>query len=358
MQPLYRIILKKAWDITRKYKFLWFFGIFALWLGNGGEMQIFFKTLYAVQDLSASQIPQVLNNFLMIDFIRNAGNLQSILIWVLFIVLELVFVFIGVWLVVTSQVAIIRATDEASNGKKPMFVDSFKGSQMYFWKVLGLNIISEVIIGLFVSLFVILLLLIVVNLGSQFKFLVGVIIFVIFLPIAIIISFVMRYAINFVVLKEEKFLDSISKAWFLFKTNWLVSLEMTLALLIINSLIGLIIVYFTIIIIGPFFRMDMMSLFAFQNVAFGLIFFKLLPLFLIYMFVGAGIAVYQTVAWTLLFNELVSSKRYSKLVRIIDYFSNYIKTKNQIESSADLKKIPNIESVAVKRRSGRPKANK
>lgn len=357
MQPLYRIILKKAWDITKKYKFLWLFGIFALWLGNGGEMQIFFRTLYAIQDLSASKVPTMINGLLMLDFLTNAGSIQSVIIWITFILLEFSFIFVAIWLIITSQISIIRATDEASNGKKPLFGENLKSSQSYFWKVFGLNAISEILVGLFVSLLTILLLLIIVNLGIKFKFLIGVIMFVVFLPLAIIVSFVIRYAINFVVLKEEKFLDSIQKAWYLFRSNWLISLEMTLALLIINSIIGIALIYFTIIIIGPYFRVDLLSIFAFQNVALGLIFFKLLPLFALYIIAGSGIAVFQTVAWTLLFNELVTSKRYSKLVRIIDYFSNYIKTKNQIEKSSDLQKFPNIESVAVKRRRGRPKAN-
>ena len=42
MNSLYREILKKAWQITKKFRLLWVFGIFAAFLGNASE----YETLY------------------------------------------------------------------------------------------------------------------------------------------------------------------------------------------------------------------------------------------------------------------------------------------------------------------------
>ncbi len=358
MQPLYRIILKKAWDITKKYKFLWFFGVFALWLGNGGEMQIFFRTLYAVEDLSFSKIPEFINSFLLLDFIKNATNINSVLIWVAFILIELILLFFIAWIVTTSQSSIIKSADNISNGKVVKFGEQFKESQKYFFPVLGFNIISEVLISLLVFLLIIPLLLVIAMGGLKFKFLVGVIVFVVFLPIAVIISFVMRYAINFVIVKGEKFASAFSKAWILFKTNWLISLEMAFALLIINTLIGIVVIYITMIIIGPFFSSDLLATFTTNGGMLKMVLFRLLPLAILFILVGAGIAVFQIVSWTLLFNELVESKRYSKLVRIIASLSSYTKTKNQIFKTSDLEKLPKEDSIVMKRRTGRPKTAK
>src|SRR3989339_171008 len=36
----YTNILKQSWDITWKNKYLWFFGLFAALLGNGGDLDI------------------------------------------------------------------------------------------------------------------------------------------------------------------------------------------------------------------------------------------------------------------------------------------------------------------------------
>ena len=39
----YRNILKQAWKITWRNKYLWWLGIFAALLGNGGEFEILFN---------------------------------------------------------------------------------------------------------------------------------------------------------------------------------------------------------------------------------------------------------------------------------------------------------------------------
>ena len=40
MMSLYRNILKQSWQTTWRNKYLWFFGIFAVFLGNAGEYKI------------------------------------------------------------------------------------------------------------------------------------------------------------------------------------------------------------------------------------------------------------------------------------------------------------------------------
>src|SRR3990167_11185977 len=44
--PFYRNILKQSWRLTWRNKYLWIFGIFAALLGNGGELEILFNTLF------------------------------------------------------------------------------------------------------------------------------------------------------------------------------------------------------------------------------------------------------------------------------------------------------------------------
>ena len=61
---------------------------------------------------------------------------------------------------------------------------------------------------------------------------------------------------------------------------------------------------------------------------------------------------FQNVAWTLLFDKIVSGKRYSKLVRLIASLSNYVKASGQVKKLSDLDKTAKSN---VKRRRGRPK---
>jgi hypothetical protein len=355
MESLYRSILKQAWKITKKHKFLWFFGIFALWLGNGGEMQVFFRTLHFVEDSTAGNVASAITSKLLFLSFFNGASFPDILIGIIFTLIFCIFLLLGVWLVIVSQAAIITSTNAISNKKEVSFSSIWKLATPHFLPVLGLNIISKVLIAFLVFVLLLPVLLIVISTGSKFALLLSILIWVIFLPFAAIISFIIKYAINFFIIKKETFLNSISKAWILFKANWLVSIEMALALLIINFLAGLIIVYITVALVGPYYQIDILTIYAFQNQALGLVFFKILPLVVAYVFVGSLLAVFQTVAWTLLFGKLVSGKRYSKLIRLVSSLSNYMSVDNQITKVSD---ISNSKSQKIKRRPGRPKARR
>ncbi|MCD4704947.1 hypothetical protein K8R66_02620 [bacterium] len=355
MEPLYRVILKKAWEITRKYKFLWIFGVFALWLGNGGEMQIFFKTLYSVEDFVGSALPEVVRDFFPLLAFYGDINLSNIIPRLLYFLSGLIIFLLAIWTIIISQIAIIKSTDYIFNNKKKNinFKTVLNDSKEHFLSVLGLNILTKFFISLVVVFISIPLLIFIIKFAGYSRFWIGLVVWLIFLPIAVIFSFVMRYAINFVIIKGEKFWESMAKAWILFKTNWLISLEMTIALLLINLIVGLIVGFLTIIIVGPFSRIDILTYYALSNFSLGLIMFKVLPILIIYLLAGSGLAVFQTVSWTLLFDRIVSGKRYSKIVRIVASLSNYTKTNNQISNSADINKIE--KTIIRKRRIGRPK---
>ena len=50
MDSLYRQILKKAWQITKKFAYLWPLGIGVAFLGNGGEYQVLINQIGAVRN--------------------------------------------------------------------------------------------------------------------------------------------------------------------------------------------------------------------------------------------------------------------------------------------------------------------
>jgi len=54
MNTLYRHILKNAWNIIMKFKYLWILGFFTAFLGNGGEYQILFKQIGLVANQTDS----------------------------------------------------------------------------------------------------------------------------------------------------------------------------------------------------------------------------------------------------------------------------------------------------------------
>jgi len=363
MEPLYRVILKTAWKIAKKYKLLWIFGFFAVWVANTGEMQIFFNSFSSIQKTSLG----LWNSPLFLALFKGAPSFDVIISGLLLLLIFLIIFLLVAWLVVISQTAIIYATHLISENKKVSFKLIFQEAQKHFIKVLGLNILSRALVGLLLFVILIPILTIIVSSGSKLATLFSIIIWIIFLPIAIIISFIMKYAINFVVIKKENFKDSLSRAWDLFRTNWLISIEMTLALTIISFIVGFVLLIITIIIVGPFLRIDLLTFYSFKNFALGLILFKVLPLIIIYTLIGAWISVFQISSWTLLFEKLTSGKRYSKLVRIISSLSNYTRPSAQVTKVKDINVTPKIKKRAsfnksrkskVKRRIGRPKNKK
>ena len=58
--------------------------------------------------------------------------------------------------------------------------------------------------------------------------------FIIFIPLAVMVSFITRYASCYVVLKNYRFRDSFKLGITLFTKNWLISLEMALALILVS----------------------------------------------------------------------------------------------------------------------------
>ena len=61
MEPLYRVVLKKAWHIVKKNPVLWIFGFFAIFLLDGGPLQVFMDTVVAISNLQSPTSTFALN---------------------------------------------------------------------------------------------------------------------------------------------------------------------------------------------------------------------------------------------------------------------------------------------------------
>ena len=79
MITLYRDIIKEAWYITWRRKFLWFFGLFAVLLGNGGEYEILIQNINAVsnQQTIVYNLQNIYNNGRLQIYWDNIANYFS-----------------------------------------------------------------------------------------------------------------------------------------------------------------------------------------------------------------------------------------------------------------------------------------
>lgn len=321
--PFYRNILKQAWALTWRNKYLWWFGIFAALLGNGGEFEILFNNAGAnpSQALFPSWQRIASTGVFSGHTLTNIGNLlrQDTLNMILVSAACLIALAIGlflVWLVIVSQAAIVNNSAAVIKQKKHAFRDGLDSGILNFWPVLALNIIIKAAIY---ALLVAISLPAIFSQGSFNANLFYIIALVIIVPVAIILSFIMKYAVAYSVINKSKIMPAIKQSCRLFKENWLISFEMAVILFFINLLVGLAIVLIILVLAVPFLFLGLIFYYAFSLVGSWLIAILAFASFLfIVVSAGAALAVFQISSWTGLFLELDKKGGVSKLVRVVN----------------------------------------
>ncbi|MBN2884360.1 hypothetical protein JXE04_00315 [Patescibacteria group bacterium] len=314
----YRIFLKQAWIITKKYKHLWFFGIFASLTAIGGEYQLI------TQGFNARPGGHFVDNGILIiynlfnpTFYSSLGQLATTNIsafWSLIsvIVLAILLILIMIYLAITSQAALVEQSARLMLSKKKNeklgINEGIIFGRRHFWPVLGLNLSNNFIISaclLIVSLPLIFLLItdsVAINLTYSA-------LFIIFVPIALAISLIMKYAIAAQVLENNSFITSIEKAWKIFYKNWLVSLEMAIIQFLISFIVGLVI----LIIISLFFIPLLLLSFQLSLPLLASLSFILIIASMI--IVASILNTFQISTWTSLYLHLQQKRGISKIER-------------------------------------------
>lgn len=320
--PFYRIILKQAWDLTWRNKYLWWFGIFAALLGNGGELEILFNNTGG--DPSQALFPawqKIVSTGLFsghtlanIEILFKQDTLNMFLVLITLLIVLLVGIFF-IWLVIVSQASIVNNSAAIIKQKKHNIRDGLDAGILNFWPVLGLNVIIKAIIYI---LLVAISLPVIFWQGNFSVKIFYIFALIIILPVAIILSFIMKYAIAYVVIYKKRILSAIRHSFRLFKKNWLISFEMAVILFFINLLIGLSIVLAILILAVPFLFLGLIFFYAFSAVGSWLIAVLAFATFLfIIVSAGAALSVFQISSWTGLFLELDKKGGNSKIVRMV-----------------------------------------
>jgi ABC-type sugar transport system permease subunit len=239
---LYRKIFKEALHATWKNKYLWFFGLFAALFGTSSDYEIISRFLTGDSSVFGWQAIQG-TNVLSIQTFRTISDFMtedplSFMLTMFVALFILVLVVFLVWLATVSQVALVTNAAALSAGKKTGFKDGIEAGGKNFWPVFGLNIFNKALISI---VFLIVGLPLALSAGRSlvaynFFYL---LVFIVFVPVAIIISFIVKYAIAYKVIKSKSLLDSLKKSWQLFVENWLVSVEMAFVLFALNFFYGL-----------------------------------------------------------------------------------------------------------------------
>jgi len=320
---LYRDVLKKSLAITFTHRNLWFLGIFAALLGGVSQYTMAMSRSpedWTTSVFSAMAIFSRQNGhgdvFSNLAFLFQTNPAAAIIFSCFFLIIVIVALFI-LWLAVVCQGGLINniAVVIKNNGKKeslPLRDGLEKGIEK-FWSVLGFNLIGAALTCFFAAL-VGLPLVFLTAYSTANVFLLYILLFVIFIPLSLIISFLMKYSIIFSVVKGKKFVDSFVDACHLFGKYWLVSLEMALILFMVDFLCVFLLALIILIAAIPYvFVMRLLSLtFAIAAGTDNFFPFALnIGLFIAMIAVvmgGAIVTVFKTTVWTDIFINLVDKK--------------------------------------------------
>ena len=231
----YGEVLTKAFKITIKNKFLWFFGIFVGSLGglNAGRS-------YSGQDFSS------LNGTDPTTF------LQQYWVVILVVALVLFLIFLGfAFLSIVSQGALFGAVEKINKNKKTGFSDAFKIGIKNFWKILG----AELLIGLVTFLITVL-----VFAPASFLIfsklwvilIIYVLIFILLIMLlSIFVTLIVFMTYGEIVIGKKGIISSIKNSFCLFKKSFSKLLITYLILLLIGFGFGLLLVMVALLIGVP-----------------------------------------------------------------------------------------------------------
>ena len=323
MTMLYRPILRQAWKITWRNKFLWFFGFFvALW-GNSGAYELIFSTperLSWQKDFWLSlQNSLTAGSFLI--FLKSLPGLisqvDSLTLLIILILGSLIILLFLIWLSVISIGAIIQAVTQINKRRQITFHAAMRSGRQVWGRILSIFILAKLAIGLlfvFLSLYLIYFTPRSETIGLTFALVTT----VVFIAFSLIVYFLAIYAVNSVVLEKTHLVEAIYRGWSTFRRAPLISLEMALLLLLINLALAIVLLLIGTIVILPLLQLfDVFILINFVTVFYVFFFLITLTLLALFILLSAGFAVFQLACWTTLYQEINKGRAFSKVRRLV-----------------------------------------
>ncbi|MFH1412920.1 MAG: hypothetical protein ABIG10_02725 [bacterium] len=330
---LYSNVLKQAWQIIWHHKYFWWLGILAILFGTSIEIELLESFLnktknsfYSISQFLETGIfnSRLLENIKATVATDSYGFIIVISSFIIFLLALLVIVIIAIM----SQMVII---DHAAQIKKDINIKpSLKKSLSKNWhrllSVITLNL--SVKIAVYISFLIIALpIFLSINSPSIVADSIYLLLFIIMLPFAIVFSFAVKYIISYIVIYDQRLMQAIRNGWLLFKENWLVSIEMSFILFLINIFASLAVIILISALGIPLGLLGDVGSLTIAPIVFVIVYIVSFFLFLALFLIGGGIITsYSLTAWTNLFLRLNEKGGTSKIARTV----NKITKKNQV----------------------------
>jgi len=298
----YRETLRTAWHFTKKFKFLWFFGIFASLATNGAEYDTIVRNFDTVKDFELKI--EGLQNFSLGDFVAAAwSSVVNYFTHNVFSALAIIFAGILVsfgiiYLITVSQVAIIDGVARFRRKDNAEFIEGFFIGTKNFWPIFILNLFAKIVMyGLLLIFGLPLIYFYFSTKNFVWLSITSVLAFLVLIPLNLFFTFIIRYASIYIILRGKKTFEALKQSLILFRKNWLISLENAVIMYVINFGIIFVIISVLTLLGLPFSNTGYLFYFSITTLA------------------GAIITVFQFGVWTELFYCLEEGRGVAKLVR-------------------------------------------
>lgn len=226
-------IIKKAYEITIKHKFLWIFGILAG--GAGGFRSMNFS--WSGSSTGNGKLDNVMASFDWSNFWLNYGGLIIALLTVLGIFAIIMFIFN-----IISQGALVVSVDKLSKNEKSNFKDGFRTGAHQFWRVLGTSLLYFLMI--LASLIVLAGPIIIAIISKIYAFAIiwGILLFFVCLAFWILVGLIYPYSLRVIVLEKYGIWQSIRESLHFFRDHWKEVVVMYLLLLATSIAFGIVMI--------------------------------------------------------------------------------------------------------------------
>jgi hypothetical protein len=318
-EPTYRDALRTAWNITKGHPFLIIFGLFAVFVGQLGLLDLVMKIGLVGTDSGFMPLWVILPALGTITSVSIVGI--TVQTWVLLAWLAAILVGFFLFLTyaaVISHGALIHATGQYVNHPKKhvSLSHAWHAGAIHFWRLFAITAIKKIslsLLGIATSIAI----LNAVSFASAWDIVLFIILFVLALIVGLVISFVAVYAAGYVVIEEYQLGDALRSGWELFKEHWLVSIEIGITVLVLN-IVAACIAFASVPLL--FIPTTLLWVTASQLSA-SLLLFQLGSFIAVGLFVlllatlGSFLTVYTTALWMDLFQHMHKRGMVSRIVR-------------------------------------------
>lgn len=310
--PLYRDALQSSFKLAWQHKGLWAFGLFAMFLGQLGVLELLSKVALASSSVRAGGLwsylvfflsPGTWGQFFSSEHLGADGWMWFV--WMILIICGLLLALL--FAAVVSQGAIVYSAAKYAKRESafPDDAGAWHKGVGHFWRLLSLNLLRKFV-------FILMALAVVwstVNAlvePSGFDIVLFFLIFILASVVGMVVSFLLVYAAAYIVAEEHSLGRALSAAWKLFLGHWVVSFEVGFLLILTNIVVlvlamGALVYFFLLpVLLGTFLAQAFGSLVLFKAgvfVGYGLFLFFVMVLWSVF-------TVFVINVWTFLFVKM------------------------------------------------------